>query len=260
MSNTLKSWLYEHRNTLYLTFLPIVFTAIIELLFHPIHNAIDRFYPPSITPAAASTSTPSPTDPSPILTTPSPSVSPTTQTPTNSPFPTDTHSPTNTPTPMPKTSRSPEWNPTLDQAVATEKCGHPAWNADAWITLAKSDNVSAIAQKTYTNGFKCDMEHTLDDGFVEFLVPKDAKTFTITAGQSDYSRDTNITVTFEISDPISDKVLDSASLRLNEAKEFSIDVSSVPRLKMKALVEAAPGESRKSDISVIAIWADPKFS
>ena len=72
--------------------------------------------------------------------------------------------------------------------------------------------------------------------------------------------DTNVTVTFEISDPISDKVLDSTSLRLNEAKEFSIDVSSVPRLKMKALVEAAPGESRKSDISVIAIWADPKFS
>ena len=133
-------------------------------------------------------------------------------------------------------------------------------NAKSRITLAKSDNVSAIAQKTYTNGFKCDMEHTLDDGSVEFLVPKDAKTFTITAGQSDYSRDTNVTVTFEISDPISDKVLDSTSLRLNEAKEFSIDVSSVPRLKMKALVEAAPGESRKSDISVIAIWADPKFS
>ena len=260
MPNTQNNWFKKHRNALYWTFLPIIGAAVVELLFHPLHNAIDRFYPPSITPAATSTSTPSPTEPSPILTTPSPSVSPTTQTPTNSPFPTDTHSPTNTPTPMPTTNRSPEWNPTLDQAVAAEKCGHPAWNAEAWITLAKSDNVSAIAQKTYTNGFKCDMEHTLDDGSVEFLVPKDAKTFTITAGQSDYSRDTNVTVTFEISDPISDKVLDSTSLRLNEAKEFSIDVSSVPRLKMKALVEAAPGESRKSDISVIAIWADPKFS
>ena len=130
----------------------------------------------------------------------------------------------------------------------------------SWETLSESDDVSAIAQKTYTNGFKCHMEYSLDAGSVEFLVPKDAKTFTITAGQSDYSRDTNVTVTFEISDPISDKVLDSASLRLNEAKEFSIDVSSVPRLKMKALVEAAPGESRKSNISITVIWADPKFS
>jgi len=157
-------------------------------------------------------------------------------------------------------SKSPEWNPTLDQAVAKEECGHKTHYWHYWETLSGSDDVSAIAQKTYNNGFKCALTQKLNDGSVELLVPKGAKTFTITAGQSDYSRDTDVTVTFEISDPISDKVLDSASLRLNEAKEFSIDVSSVPRLKMKALVEAAPGESRKSDISVIAIWADPKFS
>lgn len=199
---------------------------------------------PDATPTPTATPEPTTASPSPTATTPSPTPSASMA----------------SPTPSAMASKSPEWNPTLDQAVATEKCGHPAWDAEAWITLAKSDNVSAIAQKTYTNGFKCDMEHTLDDGSVEFLVPKDAKTFAITAGQSDYSRDTNITVTFEISDPISDKVLDTASLRLNEAKEFSIDVSSVPRLKLKVVAEAAQGESRKSDISVIAIWADPKFS
>lgn len=254
MFNNLKRWCKD--NKVLATFVAAMITGAVTFLFQQVGTWLTQPHSHENTASTVSTSThtPTPTRPSPILTRPSPSVSPTTQIPTNSP------SPTNTPTPMPTTSRSPEWNPTLDQAVATEKCGHPAWNADAWITLAKSDNVSAIAQKTYTNGFKCDMEHTLDDGSVEFLVPKDAKTFTITAGQSDYSRDTNVTVTFEISDPISDKVLDSASLRLNEAKEFSIDVSSVPRLKMKALVEAAPGESRKSDISVIAIWADPKFS
>lgn len=194
---------------------------------------------PDATPTPTATPEPTTASPSPTATTPSPTPSASMA----------------SPTPSAMASKSPEWNPTLDQAVAKEACG-----SDSWETLSGSDDVSAIAQKTYNNGFKCDLWHKLDDGSVELLVPKGAKTFTITAGQSDYSRDTNVTVTFEISDPISDKVLDSASLRLNEAKEFSIDVSSVPRLKLKVVAEAAQGDSRKSDISVIAIWADPKFS
>lgn len=194
---------------------------------------------PDATPTPTATPEPTTASPSPTATTPSPTPSASIA----------------SPTPSAMASKSPEWNPTLDQAVAKEACG-----SDSWETLSGSDDVSAIAQKTYNNGFKCDLWHKLDDGSVELLVPKGAKTFTITAGQSDYSRDTNITVTFEISDPISDKVLDTASLRLNEAKEFSIDVSSVPRLKLKVVAEAAQGDSRKSDISVIAIWADPKFS
>lgn len=194
---------------------------------------------PDATPTPTATPEPTTASPSPTATTPSPTPSASIA----------------SPTPSAMASKSPEWNPTLDQAVAKEPCG--SWS---WETLSESDDVSAIAQKTYNNGFKCDLRHKLDDGSVELLVPKGAKTFTITAGQSDYSRDTNITVTFEISDPISDKVLDSASLRLNEAKEFSIDVSSVPRLKLKVVSEAAQGESRKSDISITAIWADPKFS
>lgn len=254
MPDTLKSWLYEHRNKLIVGTILTFVAALLTIPTHLAQNLVDRFYPPSNTPAATSTSTPIPTNPSPILTTPSPSVSPTTQTPTNSP------SPTNTPTPMPTTSRSPEWNPTLNQAVAKSDCGREGWRPGDWTSLGRSSETTALSQKVYNNGFKCELTKTLDDGSVDILIPKGANTFTVVGGQSDYSRDTNITVTFEISDPISDKVLDSASLRLNEAKEFSIDVSSVPRLKMKALVEAAPGESRKSDISVIAIWADPKFS
>lgn len=195
---------------------------------------------PDATPTPTATPEPTTASPSPTATTPSPTPSASIA----------------SPTPSAMASKSPEWNPTLGQAVAEESCGH----AYDWESLSRSDDVSAIAQKTYNNGSKCHMEYTLDGGSVEFLVPKDAKTFTITAGQSDYSRDTNITVTFEISDPISDKVLDTASLRLNEAKEFSIDVSSVPRLKLKVVAEAAQGESRKSDISITVIWADPKFS
>lgn len=199
---------------------------------------------PDATPTPTATPEPTTASPSPTATTPSPTPSASIA----------------SPTPSAMASKSPEWNPTLDQAVAKEECGHKTHYWHYWETLSGSDDVSAIAQKTYNNGFKCALTQKLNDGSVELLVPKGAKTFTITAGQSDYSRDTDVTVTFEISDPISDKVLDSASLRLNEAKEFSIDVSSVPRLKLKVVAEAAQGDSRKSDISVNAIWADPKFS
>lgn len=260
MPNTQNNWFKTHRNALYWTFLPIIGAAVVELLFHPLHNAIDRFYPPSITPAATSTSTPSPTEPSPILTTPSPSVSPTTQTPTNSPFPTDTHSPTNTPTPMPTTNRSPEWNPTLDQAAAKSNCGNEDWRFDNWRSLGSSSETTAISQKVYNNGFKCKLTKTLNDGSVDILVPKEANTFTVVAGQSDNSRNTNVTVTFEVINPLSNEVLDSVSLPLGQAKEFRINVSGIPRLRLKALAEASAGESTKNEINVQPVWADPKFS
>lgn len=260
MSNTLISWLYEHRNKLIVGTILAIVAALLTIPTHLAQNLVDRFYPPSITPAAASTSTPSPTRPSPILTRPSPSVSPTTQTLTNSPFPTDTHSPTNTPTPMPTTSRSPEWNPTLNQTVAKSDCGREGWRPGDWTSLGRSSETTALSQKVYNNGFKCELTKTLDDGSVDILVPKGANTFTVVGGQSDNSRNTNVTVTFEVINPLSNEVLDSASLPLGQTKEFRIDVSRIPRLTLKVLAEASAGESTKNAINVQPVWADPKFS
>lgn len=254
MPDTLKSWLYEHRNKLIVGTILAFVAAVLTIPTHFVENLVDRFYPPSITPAAASTSTPSPTDPSPILTTPSPSVSPTTQTPTNSP------SPANTPTPMPTTSRSPEWNPTLNQAVAKSDCGREGWRPGDWTSLGRSSETTALSQKVYNNGFKCELTKTLDDGSVDILVPKGANTFTVMGGQSDNSRNTNVTVTFEVINPLSNEVLDSASLPLGQTKEFRIDLSGIPRLTLKVLAEASAGESTKNAINVQPVWADPKFS
>ena len=254
MPDTLKSWLYEHRNKLIVGTILTFVAALLTIPTHLAQNLVDRFYPPSNTPAATSTSTPIPTNPSPILTTPSPSVSPTTQTPTNSP------SPTNTPTPMPTTSRSPEWNPTLNQAVAKSDCGREGWRPGDWTSLGRSSETTALSQKVYNNGFKCELTKTLDDGSVDILVPKGANTFTVMGGQSDNSRNTNVTVTFEVINPLSNEVLDSASLPLGQTKEFRIDVSGIPRLTLKVLAEASAGESTKNAINVQPVWADPKFS
>ena len=79
-------------------------------------------------------------------------------------------------------------------------------------------------------------------------------------GQSDNSRNTNVTVTFEVINPLSNEVLDSASLPLGQTKEFRIDVSGIPRLTLKVLAEASAGESTKNAINVQPVWADPKFS
>lgn len=254
MPDSLKSWLYEHRNKLIVGTILTFVAALLTIPTHLAQNLVDRFYPPSNTPAATSTSTPSPTNPSPILTTPSPSVSPTTQTPTNSP------SPTNTPTPMPTTSRSPEWNPTLNQAVAKSDCGREGWRPGDWTSLGRSSETTALSQKVYNNGFKCELTKTLDDGSVDILIPKGANTFTVVGGQSDNSRNTNVTVTFEVINPLSNEVLDSASLPLGQTKEFRIDVSGIPRLTLKVLAEASAGESTKNAINVQPVWADPKFS
>lgn len=254
MPNTLKSWLYEHRNKLIVGTILAFVGAFLTIPTHFAENLVDRFYPPSSTPAATSTSTPSPTDPSPILTTPSPSASPTTQIPTNRP------SPTNTSTPMPTTSRPPEWNPTLDQAAAKSDCGREGWRVGNWRSLGRSSETTALSQKVYNNGFKCELTKTLDDGSVDILVPKGANTFTIVGGQSDNSRNTNVTVTFEVINPLSNEVLDSASLSLGQTKEFRIDVSGIPRLTLKVLAEASAGESTKNEINVQPVWADPKFS
>ncbi len=254
MPDTLKSWLYEHRNKLIVGTILTFVAALLTIPTHLAQNLVDRFYPPSNTPAATSTSTPSPTNPSPILTTPSPSVSPTTQTPTNSP------SPTNTPTPMPTTSRSPEWNPTLNQAVAKSDCGREGWRPGDWTSLGRSSETTALSQKVYNNGFKCELTKTLDDGSVDILIPKGANTFTVVGGQSDNSRNTNVTVTFEVINPLSNEVLDSASLPLGQTKEFRIDVSGIPLLTLKVLAEASAGESTKNAINVQPVWADPKFS
>lgn len=248
MPDTLKSWLYEHRNKLIVGTILTFVAALLTIPTHLAQNLVDRFYPPSNTPAATSTSTPIPTNPSPILTTPSPSVSPTTQTPTN------------TPTPMPTTSRSPEWNPTLNQAVAKSDCGREGWRPGDWTSLGRSSETTALSQKVYNNGFKCELTKTLDDGSVDILIPKGANTFTVVGGQSDNSRNTNVTVTFEVINPLSNEVLDSASLPLGQTKEFRIDVSGIPRLTLKVLAEASAGESTKNAINVQPVWADPKFS
>jgi NPCBM/NEW2 domain len=161
---------------------------------------------------------------------------------------------------MPTTSRSPEWNPTLNQAVAKSDCGREGWRPGDWTSLGRSSETTALSQKVYNNGFKCELTKTLDDGSVDILVPKGANTFTVMGGQSDNSRNTNVTVTFEVINPLSNEVLDSASLPLGQAKEFRIDVSGIPRLTLKVLAEASAGESTKNAINVQPVWADPKFS
>lgn len=65
MPDTLKSWLYEHRNKLIVGTILTFVAALLTIPTHLAQNLVDRFYPPSNTPAATSTSTPIPTKPLP---------------------------------------------------------------------------------------------------------------------------------------------------------------------------------------------------
>lgn len=247
MFNTLKRWCKENKVTA--TFVTAVITCAVGFLFQSIGTWLNPHHSQEHTASTVSTSTHTPT---PTTASPSPTSPP--------PSPTSSPSPTNTPTPMPTTSRSPEWNPTLDQAAAKSDCGREGWRPGDWRSLGRSSETTALSQKVYNNGFKCELTKTLDDGSVDILVPKGANTFTVMGGQSDNSRNTNVTVTFEVINPLSNEVLDSASLPLGQTKEFRIDVSRIPRLTLKVLAEASAGESTKNEINVQPVWADPKFS
>ena len=49
MPDTLKSWLYEHRNKLIVGTILAFVAALLAIPTHLAQNLVDRFYPPSVT-------------------------------------------------------------------------------------------------------------------------------------------------------------------------------------------------------------------
>ena len=58
----------------------------------------------------------------------------------------------------------------------------------------------SIAKQPYSEGFSCQMKRNMASGYVDLAVPQGANTFSVIAGQSDSSHDTDIIVTFEVVD------------------------------------------------------------
>lgn len=233
-----------------------VVTCVIGLLFQPVHNF---FFPstPAISSSPSSTETQAPTSPEPDPTPSSPSPSPTTRTTTNTPSPENAQKTTRTPESKTKNT---SWAPRLKEASATQWCEWPGNIGHPWSEIKSIDDPVTISQQPYSDGFACRMGRNLASGYIDFVVPQGAASFSVIVGQSDYSHDTNVAVTFELSNADSGEVLATATTSMGDAASLAIDVSSSIKIRLSATADAGTGAAPKKHVDVLAVWANPLFS
>ena len=187
---------------------------------------------------------------------------------------TETPSPETTPENTPKDSDNPEpstdnpepstkstnWSPNLNDAATVESCAWPGNTGYSWSDIKRIDSYISIAKQPYSEGFSCRMMRNMASGYVDLAVPQGANTFSVIAGQSDSSHDTDITVTFEVVDAYSGEILQTSNMSIGESVSFTVDVSSITRIRLRVTADAGPGVKSTKFIDTRAVWANPTFS
>lgn len=201
-----------------------------------------------------------------VTTTPTPVQSSTSEVEvTETPSPETT--PENTPENTPKDSNNPEpstkstnWSPNLNDAATVESCAWPGNTGYSWSDIKRIDSYISIAKQPYSEGFSCRMMRNMASGYVDLAVPQGANTFSVIAGQSDSSHDTDIVVTFEVVDAYSGEILQTSNMSIGESVSFTVDVSSITRIRLRVTADAGPGVESTKFIDTRAVWANPTFS
>lgn len=201
-----------------------------------------------------------------VTTTPTPVQSSTSEVEvTETPSPEAT--PENTPENTPKDSNNPEpstkstnWRPNLKDAATVEYCAWPGDIGYPWSDIKRIDSYISIAKQPYSEGFSCQMKRNMASGYVDLAVPQGANTFSVIAGQSDSSHDTDIIVTFEVVDAYSGEILQTSNMSIGESVSFTVDVSSITRIRLRVTADAGPGVKSTKFIDTRAVWANPTFS
>ena len=195
-----------------------------------------------------------------VTTTPTPAQSSTSEV-------TETPSPETTPENTPKASDNPEpstkstnWRPNLKDAATVESCAWPGNTGYSWSDIKRIDSYISIAKQPYSEGFSCQMMRNMASGYVDLAVPQGANTFSVIAGQSDSSHDTDIIVTFEVVDAYSGEILQTSNMSIGESVSFTVDVSSITRIRLRVTADAGPGVKSTKFIDTRAVWANPTFS
>ena len=195
-----------------------------------------------------------------VTTTPTPAQSSTSEV-------TETPSPETTPENTPKASDNPEpstkstnWSPNLNDAATVESCAWPGNTGYSWSDIKRIDSYISIAKQPYSEGFSYQMMRNMASGYVDLAVPQGANTFSVIAGQSDSSHDTDIIVTFEVVDAYSGEILQTSNMSIGESVSFTVDVSSITRIRLRVTADAGPGVESTKFIDTRAVWANPTFS
>lgn len=189
-----------------------------------------------------------------VTETPSPETTPE-NTPENTPKASD--NPYNNPEPS---TKSTNWSPNLNDAATVESCAWPGNTGYSWSDIKRIDSYISIAKQPYSEGFSCQMMRNMASGYVDLAVPQGANTFSVIAGQSDSSHDTDIIVTFEVVDAYSGEILQTSNMSIGESVSFTVDVSSITRIRLRVTADAGPGVESTKFIDTRAVWANPTFS
>ena len=179
-------------------------------------------------------------------------------TPENTPKASDNPEPS-TDNPEPST-KSTNWSPNLNDAATVESCAWPGNTGYSWSDIKRIDSYISIAKQPYSEGFSCQMMRNMASGYVDLAVPQGANTFSVIAGQSDSSHDTDIIVTFEVVDAYSGEILQTSNMSIGESVSFTVDVSSITRIRLRVTANAGPGVESTKFIDTRAVWANPTFS
>ena len=212
----------------------------------------------TVTQIVTTTPTPAQSSTSEVTETPSPET-----TPENTPkaseenTPKDSDNPSNNPEPS---TKSTNWRPNLKDAATVEYCAWPGDIGYSWSDIKRIDSYISIAKQPYSEGFSCQMKRNMASGYVDLAVPQGANTFSVIAGQSDSSHDTDIIVTFEVVDAYSGEILQTSNMSIGESVSFTVDVSSITRIRLRVTADAGPGVKSTKFIDTRAVWANPTFS
>lgn len=207
----------------------------------------------TVTQIVTTTPTPAQSSTSEVTETPSPET-----TPENTPKASDNPEPS-TDNPEPST-KSTNWSPNLNDAATVEDCAWPGNTGYPWSDIKRIDSYISIAKQPYSEGFSCQMKRNMASGYVDLAVPQGANTFSVIAGQSDSSHDTDIVVTFEVVDAYSGEILQTSNMSIGESVSFTVDVSSITRIRLRVTADAGPGVESTKFIDTRAVWANPTFS
>lgn len=207
----------------------------------------------TVTQIVTTTPTPAQSSTSEVTETPSPET-----TPENTPKASDNPEPS-TDNPEPST-KSTNWSPNLNDAATVESCAWPGNTGYSWSDIKRIDSYISIAKQPYSEGFSCQMMRNMASGYVDLAVPQGANTFSVIAGQSDSSHDTDIIVTFEVVDAYSGEILQTSNMSIGESVSFTVDVSSITRIRLRVTADAGPGVESTKFIDTRAVWANPTFS
>ncbi|MEU6431507.1 NPCBM/NEW2 domain-containing protein [Microbispora sp. NPDC046973] len=142
---------------------------------------------------------------------------------------------------------------TRSNAVAVERCGPPGGFTDDWLDRS----VALAGSDEQFTAMTCRVESAgAVTGYLDYVVPQNATTFTAKVGIDRMSPNTSARVRFSVVD-VDDNVVAQQAATYTSAPDITARVSGVPRIRLKMTVVKSGGVSSSNYFR--SAWINPSF-